>query len=161
MLSVPSQMSAVVERIIEDEGVTQEVAERYFNGMRQFLEVAAAADGPVSPSKPVDAAWHAFILHTWDYTQFCEETFGYYLHHQPSTDPSNAHDYVRAYRLASERFGELDELVWPNPLGDPVVGDCRLHAGNSDEMLRIAELVADCKCRSPCAGNGRVEPQLA
>ena len=35
------------------------------------------------PSQAVDAAWHEFILMTREYQSFCDEAFGYYLHHTP------------------------------------------------------------------------------
>jgi hypothetical protein len=39
------------------------------------------------PSQGVDAAWHEFILWTRDYTRFCEQAFGQYLHHIPNDEP--------------------------------------------------------------------------
>lgn len=38
------------------------------------------------PSKAVDALWHAFILDTCSYDQFCRRAFGHMLHHRPSVD---------------------------------------------------------------------------
>lgn len=38
------------------------------------------------PSKAVDALWHAFILDTRSYDQFCRRAFGHMLHHRPSVD---------------------------------------------------------------------------
>ena len=35
------------------------------------------------PSKAVDTAWHEFILITREYQSFCDEAFGYFLHHAP------------------------------------------------------------------------------
>jgi hypothetical protein len=31
----------------------------------------------------IDQMWHEFILHTKDYTEFCQHYFGAYVHHQP------------------------------------------------------------------------------
>lgn len=33
----------------------------------------------------IDEMWHAFILFSKDYTNFCEKFFGHYLHHLPTT----------------------------------------------------------------------------
>ncbi|KTD21258.1 hypothetical protein Llon_1356 [Legionella londiniensis] len=33
------------------------------------------------PLLPIDAMWHAFILHTRDYHLFCTRFFGDYIHH--------------------------------------------------------------------------------
>lgn len=38
----------------------------------------------LAPSRDIDEIWHAHILHTQDYTEFCEKLFGFYLHHCPS-----------------------------------------------------------------------------
>src|SRR6185369_17776993 len=36
------------------------------------------------PSKAVDAYWHAFILDTNSYAEWCERTLGRFLHHVPA-----------------------------------------------------------------------------
>ncbi len=41
-------------------------------------------DTDVVPSPKVDQFWHAFILHTRQYTDFCNRHLGFYLHHLPS-----------------------------------------------------------------------------
>ena len=33
----------------------------------------------------LDEVWHTFILYTKDYSQFCLEYFGRYIHHAPTT----------------------------------------------------------------------------
>jgi hypothetical protein len=107
----------VVERIMRDEGVSRDVAERRFKGMLQFLDIAAGATASVAPSKPIDTAWHAFILHTAAYTNYCHERFGFFIHHEPAPAgaPSRDDDYLRARRLARERFGDdLDPEIWPS-----------------------------------------------
>ncbi len=55
--------------------------------------------------KPIDLMWHVFLLYTSDYTDFCEDNFGEYLHHLP--------DVVPAWEI-SERFdpeGNLRKLL--------------------------------------------------
>jgi hypothetical protein len=114
MEGVLYQNQSVVDRIMKDNDVSAEEAQRWFEGMLQFLEVAAVAEAPVSPSLAIDEAWHAFILHTWDYTEYCQERFGMYVHHQPTAEGvDNKEHYLLARRIAAERFGDLDETVWP------------------------------------------------
>ena len=43
--------------------------------------------GPYAPSRLVDIAWHAFILYTMDYANFCQVNFGRFLHHIPDDEP--------------------------------------------------------------------------
>jgi hypothetical protein len=54
--------------------------------LRQFfLAYLLGGRKPVAmPSKVVDALWHAFILHTRAYDDFCRQAFGRFLHHTPS-----------------------------------------------------------------------------
>jgi hypothetical protein len=54
-------------------------------GLRSWFLACLHADGKTlgMPSHAVDAAWHEFILLTREYQSFCEEAFGYYLHHSP------------------------------------------------------------------------------
>lgn len=40
------------------------------------------------PTRKADKFWHAHILHTRLYHEFCEEYFGYYLHHTPKQVPA-------------------------------------------------------------------------
>lgn len=72
------------------------------NGQRQLLAM---------PSQAVDVAWHAFILDTRAYTQFCHKTLGHYLHHVPASRMAKAphadESLRRCWRLACKRE-ELD-----------------------------------------------------
>lgn len=40
----------------------------------------------IAPSRPVDPAWHAFILRSKAYTEFCTQHAGRYMHHLPIMD---------------------------------------------------------------------------
>ena len=55
------------------------------DGLRTWFVACLYADGKTlgMPSKAVDVAWHEFILMTREYQSFCDEAFGYYLHHSP------------------------------------------------------------------------------
>ena len=64
--------------------------DRVLDGLRQyFLACLRAQLGrPLArslgmPSRAVDDAWHAFIVMTRDYADFCKRAFGRYLHHTP------------------------------------------------------------------------------
>ena len=55
-------------------------------GFRQFFMACARSDGKyvAMPSKAVDACWHALILDTKSYAEWCERTLGRFLHHVPA-----------------------------------------------------------------------------
>lgn len=66
----------------------------------------------LAPSKPVDAAWHAFLLHTRDYEAYCLERFGRLVHHEPA-ERADRKAYARAYQRRRERYGTPAADVWP------------------------------------------------
>ena len=49
----------------------------------------------------IDDMWHEFILFTEDYTDFCQRTFGHYIHHLP-----NIFD-----NMPMERDAEMNEIA--------------------------------------------------
>lgn len=77
-----------------------------FEGLRQWFMVCNRAGNRFvsMPSQVVDDAWHAFILFTRNYEQFCRKAFGRFLHHTPTeamTNQTTASDGIkRAWRLA-------------------------------------------------------------
>lgn len=73
--------------------------------LRSFF-IAHLQAGPdrilAMPSKAADALWHAFILDTRAYHDFCESAFGRYFHHLP--------DYRMANGPASRSVSAMDAL---------------------------------------------------
>ncbi|MEX0600376.1 MAG: hypothetical protein WD423_02225 [Rhodothermales bacterium] len=106
--------ASVVHRIAAEHHIPLDDAERRVEELIKFLYVAAESDAPVAPSKAVDAAWHAFILHTRNYAGFCEKVFGRFIHHEPADAGA---DTDTAYRTTLERlaarFGTPDPRYWP------------------------------------------------
>ncbi len=85
-------------------GITDGAIEEVLNQLRTYFLICKEYDGkPVAmPSKLVDSAWHNFILSTQRYRVFCQEAFGWYLHHLPETDGQfdDPHQLGRAVRGA-------------------------------------------------------------
>ncbi|MBZ0069632.1 MAG: hypothetical protein K8F26_12565 [Thiobacillus sp.] len=77
-----------------------------FEGLRDYFSLCAQARGRFvsMPSQVADDAWHAFILHTRYYQDFCDKAFGRFLHHTPaeamSTQTLATEGIQRAWRLA-------------------------------------------------------------
>lgn len=77
-----------------------------FEGLRDYFTICAQARGRfvAMPSQVVDDAWHAFILHTRYYQDFCDKALGRFLHHTPAeamSTPTLATEGIRrAWRLA-------------------------------------------------------------
>ncbi|MFE7340081.1 glycine-rich domain-containing protein [Streptomyces griseus] len=58
-------------------------AERATDQALAFVATVATASVKMVPSDDVDAAFHAFILHTTAYREFCETYAGRFLEHNP------------------------------------------------------------------------------
>ncbi len=85
----PPLFARLVRRVVADDGVTPELAERIVDQALAFLGACAREHTePLSPSEVVDLGWHAFLLHTRDYADFCDRIAGRFLHHVP-TDEDN------------------------------------------------------------------------
>jgi len=95
-------------------------------------------------SAEVDPFWHAHILHSKQYMDFCESTVGEYMHHVPLD--RNDHDQMREIRrlytytikVLHELFAVVDPQMW---VAKPT--DAHLicwHKGNRDLYPAIQPL---------------------
>jgi anti-sigma regulatory factor (Ser/Thr protein kinase) len=83
-LITPGLFSKLTYRVMADGGHDQDIAKRIVEQALAFLVACARyPDGHLSPSETVDAGWHAFILHTADYAEFCNRIAGRFIHHRP------------------------------------------------------------------------------
>lgn len=66
----------------------------------------------VMVSEIADQLWHEFILNTQDYSDFCEKTFGKYIHHKPNnkdvtydwTDKEISLNMMHLYRHTRDNY---------------------------------------------------------
>lgn len=98
--------------------LTEEKAARGVGQMLAFLAACAYSEKPLSPSPLVDDFWHAFLLHTKAYREFCEENFGRFLDHQPGYLDPEEHGGGKVLRArtvdAITLAGyEIDMEFWP------------------------------------------------
>lgn len=96
-------------------------AERVVEQALVFL-VAAPTAPWLSPTKAVDAGWHAFILHTADYAEFCARVLGTFIHHNPvCTDDIRSGAALQRTLEALQKTGyRVDPDLWT--VSDPA--DC-------------------------------------
>jgi uncharacterized membrane protein YgcG len=120
---------SVIAAIERDAGVDRDTARAWFAEMLIFLDLVAESREFISPPKLVDAAWHAFILHTRDYEAYCRERFGRVIHHEP-TDAADPEAYRRAYDRRT-RLGSFDNAVWAAPVGGAAAIEARDSAGDA------------------------------
>jgi len=80
----PRMFNRLVARVMADNGDDRPTAERITDQALAFLAACAANPGAgLAPSPQVDTGWHAFILHTADYAEFCDRLAGRFIHHLP------------------------------------------------------------------------------
>ena len=105
----------VVARIARRHRVPRRRARLWFGELVRFLDLCAESPSTLAPSKPVDKAWHEFLLFTREYDAFCQGRYGRFLHRDPHDRPDRD-AYVRTYLDYTDRYGRPPRRVWPNPL---------------------------------------------
>jgi len=83
-----SDLTPVVDRLIKIEKWAPDEAHEAVEQYRRYLILRKKyPKSNLPPSKDIDEAWHAHILHTKDYRDFCKKVFadedGQYLDHHP------------------------------------------------------------------------------
>ncbi len=110
----------VVERLVNDR-VVDSVAqgERLFGEAKRYLVLSQANRDVVVGmySVRVDEAWHAFILYTAQYAEFCKRFFGGYISHAPKNAP-HVHKHQDRRELTFGEFRSLYEETFSEPLPD-------------------------------------------
>jgi hypothetical protein len=119
-----------------------------FEGLRDYFICCAQARGRFvsMPSQVADDAWHAFILHTRYYQEFCSKAFGRFLHHTPAEAMSSQTQATEGIRRAWRLACALEHINPKQPERLP-----RLFA--LDGALNIADgFCYDIRC-TPGSGN--------
>ncbi|MER7411447.1 hypothetical protein DEH18_30175 [Streptomyces sp. NHF165] len=98
--------------------LTEDRAQRGLGQMLAFLAAGARSEAPLSPSPLVDDFWHAFLLHTKAYQDFCGNVLGKFVHHQPGFLDREEHGggkalHARTIDAIAEAGYALDMEFWP------------------------------------------------
>ncbi|MET7640417.1 hypothetical protein [Streptomyces sp. NPDC005438] len=92
--------------------------ERILEQALAYLKACAGSPGSVlSPSPLVDIGWHTFILHSREYSEFCDEVAGHFIHHVPENEsnppPGDPDEIRRRTMKAIEECGyRVDPELW-------------------------------------------------
>jgi hypothetical protein len=110
-------LERVIWRLVDRDGYGNEMACKLREEFLRFASLTFITDGPISPSPSVDDFWHAFILHTKDYEEFCQRHFGHYLHHEPKDhrlprDDRDRTPGIRTKALIEAAYPEYDREIW-------------------------------------------------
>ncbi len=136
----------LIGRIMKDEEMPRELAERILDQALGYLKLAAEQPGGhFSPSPLVDIGWHTFILYTREYAMFCKKiTDGRFIHHEPTDDDSVPNLSQGPYKTAEamKKAGiVVDEPLWACMHS----GDC---SGDSGPGCSNCNDGQGCKCGS-------------
>lgn len=113
-------LALVVEHAIERGDTRDAEPEALELELKRFLALALLTrkgiidEESVGPTKLVDEVWHSFVLHTPEYTDFCDRVLGGYLHHVVAT-PRATGDEMR--ELLTRYFEGVDtDFIWDGDL---------------------------------------------
>jgi hypothetical protein len=113
------------------EGWTREYADSVESAYKTFLTMLIKYpedSEDIMLAKDVDEFWHTHILQTRKYTNDCERTFGFYLHHNPHVGERTAADLAKREELAAKtqqlyarEFGSAQraEAAWAGDMAKP------------------------------------------
>lgn len=77
-------LSRIIDRYQEQHDLPTEVVHAHFTELKKYLLLCALNPDKRYPmTDPIDEAWHTFILFTREYTAFCNQIAGRYIHHNP------------------------------------------------------------------------------
>jgi len=107
----------VLTRYMADSGKNRAEAEAAWTAFLQFMGVCMFKSDRVTATPTVDGIWHAFLLHTKQYANFCDTYMGGFVHHEPTSDEDSGRDYYSSRAYAQKIFGELDPHDWPEKVG--------------------------------------------
>lgn len=113
--------------------------ERILDQALAFLGACAVATEPIGPSETVDIGWHAFLLYTRAYADFCDTLAGRFIHHEPDDDvpgtewPTIPRASLSATVAAIRAAGyQVDDELWAAKPGDCT----QCHAGCHDSPTK-------------------------
>ena len=126
-----------------EEEVIRAQAPAVFKELLRYLELKRATNTTVGPcSKCVDGMWHAFILCTEMYAQWCVSNGPpSFIHHNPSLFQKGTKEGFLAYcatlKLYAETYGqEPPREFWPRPKE----GDAAVAEGLKNKKRKLAEM---------------------
>lgn len=124
VLAHPPQ-AFMIEKFCAEHDYSVEAAHEIFEETKRFLLIGELLDESLAPSLPVDLMWHAWILFTKDYHEFCA-LLGGYIHHRPIPSGSAEQPPIEpTVAIMEAAYGSVDDLAWPQELGSYGIMDCK------------------------------------
>lgn len=98
-------------RLARENGWNTDYALKVIGEYKKFIFLCCVSPTPVTPSDPVDQAWHLHLTYTRSYwVDFCRNTLGREIHHNPTRGGKLEKEkynncYNTSYQLYLEKFG--------------------------------------------------------
>lgn len=108
-------LQPVIDRLTRVEKWSKDDAVAVIKQYRRYLFLRRKYPNQIlPPSKEIDDAWHAHILHTRAYRKFCQQVFDYnkeqFLDHNPAEDEQSTVQFDKFFEqtqsLYKKEFGE-------------------------------------------------------
>ncbi|MEU6257807.1 hypothetical protein [Streptomyces sp. NPDC047043] len=98
----------------DEYGLEPQAADRIVDQALALVHVMGSTGegAAMAPSQQVDPGWHTLILHTDWYANWCQEQFGYFLHHQPNSKTRTRGLMTDVVGKIREAGFEVDERLW-------------------------------------------------
>jgi hypothetical protein len=113
-------MSAVTQKFADERKIDIEQAQRYEAELKRYFFMCGAYKKHYAMAGKVDDLWHTFIVHTEQYSQFCDSVFGSFFHHIPAGSALKEKDFgqtMRYLRFLVDYFRHYKETppddIWP------------------------------------------------
>ncbi|MFJ4631485.1 hypothetical protein [Streptomyces sp. NPDC088847] len=98
----------------DEYGLERAVADRVVDqALALVFVMGSTGEGTfMAPSQQVDPGWHTLILHTDWYANWCQEQFGYFLHHQPNSKTRTGGLMTSVVSKIRAAGFEVDDQLW-------------------------------------------------
>ena len=112
--SIFQEYPIILDKITVATGKPENESKEIFEEVLKYLIVCGKSEGPISPSRFVDLAWHEFILHTKAYSEFCENHLAKFVHHIPGRKRATKEQYENSIALIDKEFSSgIRKEYWP------------------------------------------------
>ncbi len=116
--------TAVCAKVAEQNGWPKDKVSTLASQLFFSLRAKAVLEAPMQASLPVklDMCWHALLLETYEYVEFCKLVCGRFLHHTLATEKDDASvKDARRLLLKAVLQTRADEWVWTSDDSDEVI----------------------------------------
>lgn len=100
------------DRLARENGWTKTYAKRVIEEYKKFIFLCCISEQGITPSDPVDQAWHLHLTFTRSYwTDLCKNTLNREIHHNPTKGGKQEAAkfdgfYTGSHKLYTEKFGQ-------------------------------------------------------